>query len=135
MSLSSSFQTAPTFWLNPINGVVYQVAVTSPQYRVDSLDALLRTPVASSRGGAAQAGGPQLLGNLVQVSPAVQPQVVSHFNITPVVDVYAAVQGRDRSRPRRAAWRAPLVRVLGTGSGIRREATVQVRDGQWAVEG
>jgi len=95
VSLSSSFQTSPTFWLNPINGVVYQVAVTSPQYRVDSLDALLRTPVAGSRGGAAQAGGPQLLGNLVQVSPGVQPQVVSHYDITPVVDVYAAVQGRD----------------------------------------
>ncbi|GAA4055167.1 hypothetical protein GCM10023063_49660 [Arthrobacter methylotrophus] len=74
---------------------MYQVAVTSPQYRVDSLDALLRTPVAGSRGGAGQAGGPQLLGNLVQVSPGVQPQVVSHYDITPVVDVYAAVQGRD----------------------------------------
>lgn len=93
VSLSSSFQTSPTFWLNPINGVVYQVAVTSPQYRVDSLDALLRTPVAGP--GSRAAGGPQLLGNLVQVSPGVQPQVVSHYDITPVVDVYASVQGRD----------------------------------------
>jgi multidrug efflux pump subunit AcrB len=95
VSLSSSFQTSPTFWLNPVNGVVYQVAVQSPQYRVDSLDALLRTPVAGAGGGAAQPGGPQLLGNLVQVSPGVQPQVVSHYDITPVVDVYASVQGRD----------------------------------------
>ncbi|MCL9848028.1 efflux RND transporter permease subunit (plasmid) [Ralstonia solanacearum P673] len=95
VSLSSSFQTSPTFWLNPVNGVVYQVAVQSPQYRVDSLDALLRTPVAGAGGGATQPGGPQLLGNLVQVRPAVQPQVVSHYDITPVVDVYAAVQGRD----------------------------------------
>ncbi|MGC5833327.1 efflux RND transporter permease subunit [Ralstonia pseudosolanacearum] len=95
VSLSSSFQTSPTFWLNPLNGVVYQVAVQSPQYRVDSLDALLRTPVAGAGGGATQPGGPQLLGNLVQVGPAVQPQVVSHYDITPVVDVYAAVQGRD----------------------------------------
>ncbi|MGA4422472.1 efflux RND transporter permease subunit [Ralstonia nicotianae] len=95
VSLSSSFQTSPTFWLNPVNGVVYQVAVQSPQYRVDSLDALLRTPVAGAGGGATQPGGPQLLGNLVQVGPAVQPQVVSHYDITPVVDVYAAVQGRD----------------------------------------
>lgn len=91
MSPSSSFQTSPAFWLNPISGVAHRVTATSPQCRVGSLGTLPRAPVASSHGGAAQAGGSQLLGNPVQVSPAVQPQVVSHYDIIPAVDVYAAV--------------------------------------------
>ena len=45
VSLSGSFQTAPNFWLNPANGVSYQVAVQSPQYRVTSLQDLMNTPV------------------------------------------------------------------------------------------
>jgi CzcA family heavy metal efflux pump len=89
VTLSSSFQTSPTFWLNPANGIVYQVAVSSPQYRMDSLDALLRTPVGSA------SRGTQLLGNLVQVRPAVQPAVVTHYDITPSVDIYTSVHGTD----------------------------------------
>jgi multidrug efflux pump subunit AcrB len=92
LSLSGSSQTAPAFWLNPTNGVVYNIAVQSPQYRIDSVDALLRTPVNAS--GAVR-GTPQLLGNLVQVEPERQLAVVSHYDITPVVDVYVSVNGRD----------------------------------------
>src|SRR5262249_30403410 len=51
VSLSSSFQTAPAFWLDPRNGVSYNVAVQSPQYRVDSYQALQNTPVTGSVGG------------------------------------------------------------------------------------
>ena len=94
VSLSGSSQTAPAFWLNPQNGVVYQIAVQTPQYKVDSLDALLNVPVAGS-GGAASATQSQLLGNLVEATPARQPAVVSRYNISPAVDVYAAVQGTD----------------------------------------
>ena len=94
VSLSGSSQTAPAFWLNPQNGVVYQIAVQTPQYKVDSLDALLNVPVAGS-GGAATATQSQLLGNLVEATPARQPAVVSRYNISPAVDVYAAVQGTD----------------------------------------
>ena len=47
VSLAGSFQTAPAFWLNPQNGVVYQIAMQTPQYRVESLDALLNIPVGS----------------------------------------------------------------------------------------
>jgi multidrug efflux pump subunit AcrB len=90
VSLSGSFQTAPAFWLDPKNGVVYSVAVQTPQYRVTSLDALLNTPVS-----AAQSGLTQQLSNVVQVAPDRQVAVVSHYNITPVVDVYASVEGRD----------------------------------------
>jgi multidrug efflux pump subunit AcrB len=90
VSLSGSFQTSPTFWLNPNTGVVYSVAVQTPQYQVDSLDALLRTPVAAN-GEAPN----QLLGNLVQVSPGQQSAIISRYDLSPVIDIYVSVQGRD----------------------------------------
>ena len=90
VSLSGSFQTSPTFWLNPENGVTYNVAVQTPEYRVDSLQALMNTPINASR-----APAPQVLANLATVSPSVTPALVSHYNIMPVMDVYASVQGRD----------------------------------------
>jgi multidrug efflux pump subunit AcrB len=92
VSLSGSSQTAPAFWLNPQNGVVYSITVQTPQYRVDSLDSLLNVPVTASSGGAVQA---QLLGNLVEATPTSQLAVVSRYNILPAVDVYATVQGTD----------------------------------------
>ena len=98
VSLAGSFQTAPAFWLNPANGVVYNIAVQTPQYQVDSLDALLRTPVGSSGAAAAAGSGAmptQLLSNLVQVAPAAQLADVSHYNVTPVVDLYVSAEGRD----------------------------------------
>jgi len=90
VSLSSSFQTAPTFWLNPRNGVSYNLAVMTPQYRVDSLQALMNTPVSSSTSVA-----PQVLANLATIKPITTPAVVTHYNIAPTVDVYASVDGRD----------------------------------------
>jgi CzcA family heavy metal efflux pump len=90
ISLSGSFQTAPNFWLNPKNGVTYPIAIQSPQYRVTSLQDLMNTPVTS---GTAQA--PQVLGNLAQLTPAAMPAVVNHYNVQPVIDVYASTQGRD----------------------------------------
>jgi multidrug efflux pump subunit AcrB len=90
VSLSGSFQTAPTFWLNRENGVTYNVAVQTPEYRVDSLQALMNTPIT-----AVGAPAPQVLANLATVTPAVTPAVISHYNIQPVIDVYASVQGRD----------------------------------------
>ena len=97
VSLSGSFQTAPAFWLNPANGVVYNIAVQTPQYRVDSLDALMRTPVGVPGAANAATGGSQnqLLGNLVTVHPAREQAVVTHYNIQPAVDVYVSVAGRD----------------------------------------
>jgi CzcA family heavy metal efflux pump len=82
-------QTSPGFWLDPANGVVYNLAAQSPQYQVDSVDALLRIPVRTA------GGAPQVLSNLVTVSPAAQLAVVSRYNLTPAVDVYVSVQGRD----------------------------------------
>ena len=90
VSLSSSFQTSPTFWLNPQNGISYNVAVQTPQYRVDSVKALLDTPIRTPA-----SPQPQILGNLASFHHVSQPAVISHYNVQPLVDVYASVQGRD----------------------------------------
>ena len=92
IALSSSSQVSPAFWLSPQNGVVYNVAVQTPQYDVDSLDSLMNLPV---NGGAAGNGQSQLLGNLVDPRPARTPADVSHYNIVPVIDVFVSVQGTD----------------------------------------
>ena len=90
VSLSGSFQTAPNFWLNPSNGVTYQMAVQAPQYRVTSLQDLMNVPVDDPN-----VSSSQVLGNLVQLTPTARPAVVSHYNVQPVIDVYASTQGRD----------------------------------------
>ncbi len=91
ISLSGSFQTAPNFWLNRKNGVSYQIAIQTPQYRMTSLQDLMNTPVT----GASSQTVPQVLGNLAQLTPVARPAVVNHYNVQPVIDVYASTQGRD----------------------------------------
>jgi multidrug efflux pump subunit AcrB len=93
VSTAGTTQTSPAFWLSPANGVVYNLAVQSPQYAVDSLDALLRTPVRAA--AAPSTTTPQLLSNLVGVAPAAQIAVASRYNLAPAIDVYVSVQGRD----------------------------------------
>src|SRR5213082_2471192 len=91
VSLSSSFQTSPAFWLDPKNGVEYSVAVQEPQYRVDSYQALQNTPISGSMPGSR----PQILGNLVKTHTTTRPAEVSHYTSVPMINVYAAVDGRD----------------------------------------
>jgi multidrug efflux pump subunit AcrB len=93
VSTAGTTQTSPAFWLSPANGVVYNLAVQSPQYAIDSLDALLRTPVRAA--AASLTTPPQLLSNLVGVAPAVQDAVDSRFNLAPTIDILASAQGRD----------------------------------------
>ncbi|MFM9881942.1 MAG: efflux RND transporter permease subunit [Burkholderiales bacterium] len=93
VALAGSAQTAPAFWLNPQNGVVYSVQIQAPQYRVDSLDALMNIPVGNAT--TAAAGTPQLLGNLVEAKPSRSLAIVSRYNILPAIDVYVSVQGTD----------------------------------------
>jgi len=88
VSLSGSFQTSPNFWLNPKNGVTYQMAVQAPQYRMTDLQDLMNIPVISEQ-------GPQLMGNLVQLTATVRPATVNHYNVQPTIDVYASTQDRD----------------------------------------
>ncbi len=90
ISLSSSGQTARNYWVNPQNGVNYLVAVQTPQYHVDSLNALNNTPIVVS--GQRQA---QLLSNLSTFKRDINPVVINHYNIQPTFDVYANVQDRD----------------------------------------
>jgi CzcA family heavy metal efflux pump len=93
VSTAGTSTTAPAFWLSPTNGVVYSLTVQSPQYAIDSLDALLRTPVRAA--SAALTTVPQLLSNLVDVAPAAQEAVDSRYNLAPAIDIYAGAQGRD----------------------------------------
>jgi multidrug efflux pump subunit AcrB len=102
ISLSSSSQVSPTQWLDWNTGVSYSVSVQTPQYRIDSLAALMRTPLTSPIGGILSTGNPgtmnggaQLLENLAEVSRGVAPEIVNHYNVQPVYDVYANVDRRD----------------------------------------
>jgi multidrug efflux pump subunit AcrB len=91
ISLSGSGQAAPNFWLNPENGVQYSVVTQTPQFRIDSLNSLLNTPIGTGSPG----GLPQVLGNVATVERTISPAVVNHYDIQPVFDVYANVDGRD----------------------------------------
>jgi multidrug efflux pump subunit AcrB len=90
ISLSSSNQIAPNFWIDPRNGVDYPVAVMTPQFRIDSTSQLLRTPIRGASGN-----NSQLIANLGTLEREMTPPVVNHYNVQPVYDVYANVQDRD----------------------------------------
>jgi len=88
-TLSGSSQSAPTYWLNPANGVSYAVSVQTPQRDINSMTGLENIPVTSA------ASTPQLLGGLAQVQRTNSNAVVSHYNVQPVIDIFATPQGRD----------------------------------------
>jgi CzcA family heavy metal efflux pump len=90
VSLSGSFQTTPSFWIDPKTGTQYSVAAQTPQYKLASLYDLETTPLSASPGGA-----PQLLANLATFRRGVAPGVVSHYDAMPVIDIYGAVQDTD----------------------------------------
>ena len=90
VSLSGSFQTSPTFWLDPKTGVSYSITTQTPQYRVNTLQDLENIPIASNSGAP-----PQILGNLASISRGASLAAVSHYNVQPVINIYGAVQGRD----------------------------------------
>ena len=92
VSLSGSFQTQPSFWMDPVSGAPYSVIAQTPQYRLNSLADLKVTPISSGMGTFAT---PQVLGNVATFSRSVGPAVMSHYNARPIIDVFAAVQGLD----------------------------------------
>jgi multidrug efflux pump subunit AcrB len=92
LSLSGSGQVQPMYWLNPRNGVQYLVNVTVPQYAMDSVPALQAIPASGGRAGQ---GDAQLLANLAQLRRSNIPPIVNHYNVMPVIDVLAGVNGRD----------------------------------------
>jgi multidrug efflux pump subunit AcrB len=91
VSLSGSFQTSPTFWLNPKNGVSYSIATQTPQYRADSIQELVNMPVT----GATTSVSPSIMASLVSMQRGSGMGVVSHYNVAPVIDIFGGVSGRD----------------------------------------
>ena len=114
VATSGSFQTSPTFYLDPQNGVEYSIAAQAPQYALDTLQDLNNIPVTPTGGrlpagtginslgaGMPPSAGPvggepiQILGNLASVVPGTEPAIITHYNITPVIDIYGNVAGTD----------------------------------------
>jgi multidrug efflux pump subunit AcrB len=90
ISLSSSGQTSPNFWLDPKRGVSYSVSVMTPQHRVNTVAAMQSTSI---NGGIGE--GAQLLSNMATVTPGDDPTNITHYNISPTYDIQANVQGTD----------------------------------------
>src|ERR1700723_1545546 len=88
VALTNSFQTAPNFWVSP-QGVPYSVATLTPQYRVDTMRTVQAIPVINRN------GQPQILDNVATITRDVGPAVVNHYDIGPVIDIYASAQDRD----------------------------------------
>jgi CzcA family heavy metal efflux pump len=104
VALSGSFQTTPSFYLDPKSGVTYSVAIQAPQYKIDSMAALQSLPVngpgmaqpaKSSTGSEGAQHTEQVLGNLASITPGAELGTVSHYNVQPVIDIYANVDGTD----------------------------------------
>jgi multidrug efflux pump subunit AcrB len=91
VSLSGSFQTAPTYWLDPKTRVSYPIATQTPQYRTSSLQDLVNTPVT----GTNPAAPPSVMASLVSMQRGTSMALVSHYNVAPVIDIYGSFNGRD----------------------------------------
>lgn len=94
VSLSSSGQASPSYWLDPKSGVQYPLVVQTPQFKIDSVDAINNTPVSRNTDGSQS----QLLGNVASVRHSFGPTNVTHYNIAQSFDVLAGVQGTDLGR-------------------------------------
>jgi multidrug efflux pump subunit AcrB len=92
VSLSGSFQTSPSFWIDPKTGTQYAVATQTPQYRLQSINELAATPLTAP---GANTVAPQLLANIASFRRSAGPAVVSHYNATPVIDIFGSVQDVD----------------------------------------
>ena len=89
VNLAGSSQVAPTYWLNPDNGVSYPIVMQTPQYQVDTLSALKNLPITAS-------GAPsQTLGAIADINRVARSAVVSQYNIQPMIQIYATTQDRD----------------------------------------
>ena len=95
VSLSGSFQTSPSFWLDPKSGVSYTVATIAPQYEFESLQDLQNIPVTGGSGAGAARAPWQQLANLGTISRGVGMATVSHYDSQTMIDIYGATQGRD----------------------------------------
>ncbi len=96
VSLSGSFQTTPSFWIDPKTGTQYNVVAQTPQYQLASLNDLGNTPLSQVAGSTPAANGTsQILSNVATFHRSVGPSVVSHYNAQPAFDIYGSVQDSD----------------------------------------
>jgi multidrug efflux pump subunit AcrB len=119
VSLSGSFQTSPTFWVDPKTGVSYQIATQTPQYRADKLQDLANIPIT----GTDPTAPPSLMASLVAVKRGADMAVVSHYNIAPVIDIFGSVSGRDLGGVSRDINKL----IAAASSGLPRGSRVEVR--------
>ena len=90
VNLAGSSQVAPTFFLDPNNGVSYSIVMQTPQYQIDSLNKLEALPISS-------AGIPTapMLGGIADIKRSTSSAVVSQYDIQTMVQIFATPQGRD----------------------------------------
>jgi len=116
VNLAGSSQVQPTFWLNPKNGVNYSIVMQTPQYQVDSLDALRNLPITAA------GVPPQTLGAIADIKRTALPAVYSQYNIQPLIQIYATTQGRDLG-----AVAADVQKILNqTAKDAPKSATVEM---------
>jgi len=89
ISLSGSFQTQPTYWLDPKTGVSYSIDTQTPQYRSDSLQDLENISISGTNSGS------EILANVARFSRGAEMGLVSHYDVQPVIDIFGSVQDRD----------------------------------------
>ena len=120
-SLSGSFKVAPTFWINPKNGVAYPIVAQTPQYWLNSVSSLENIPASAQDAS-------QIIGGLATIKRGVGPSVVSHYAVQPVLDIYATNNGRDLG-----AVSADIQKILDeTAKDVPRGSSVAMR-GQTAT--
>ena len=153
VATSGSFQTSPTFYLDPRNGVEYNIAAQSPQYALDTLQDLRNIPITSSGDPSAPAAslsygagmppqpGPvggqpiQILGNLASIRPGEEQATVTHYNITPVIDIFGNVTGTDLASVSRGIDRIVAQHKSELPHGSRIVVRGQVRTMRSSFEG
>ena len=110
VNLAGSSQVAPTYWLNPANGVSYPIVMQTPQYQLDSLSALANLPISSTTG--AVGATTQVLGGLAQFSRRTGQAVLSQYDVQTLVQINATTQDRDLG-----AVAADIRRVIADTAG------------------
>jgi multidrug efflux pump subunit AcrB len=126
LGLASSAQVSPSFWVNPQNGIPYTVAVQWPQYRVESLETIRNLPVV------ARDGSSQTLGNVARISNRSTPALISHYDVQPVFNVYASVEGSDLGAVARQIERLmPGVKDLPKGTEVRLRGQVSAMEASY----
>jgi multidrug efflux pump subunit AcrB len=122
VNLASSSQVAPVYWLNEKNGVTYPIAMQTPQYQIDTLPALQNLPINAP-------GAPTtVLGGIADIRRTHSDAVVSQYDISPMVEIYATTQGRDLG-----AVSADIQKIIAKNDKDKPKGTIVALVGQTAT--